>query len=54
MKQLDFKVFEEIFENYVDKFIKKAQGNETKILNFTNKRIHSYHMTQKILKCTKN
>ena len=40
MKQLDFKVFEEIFENYVDKFIKKSQGNEAKILNFTNKRIH--------------
>ena len=53
MKQLDFKVFEEIFENYVDKFIKKAQGNETKILNFTNKRIHSYHVRDNILKIAK-
>lgn len=53
MKQLDFKVFEEIFENYVDKFIKKSQGNETKILNFTNKRIHSYHVRDNILKIAK-
>lgn len=46
-------MFEEIFERYVNKFIKKAQGDEAKILNFTNKKIHSYHVRDNILKIAK-
>ncbi len=53
MDKRDFKVFEEIFEKYVDKFIKKAQGDEARILNFTNKKIHSYHVRDNILRIAK-
>lgn len=49
----DFKKFEEIFENYVNKFIEKAQGDEARILNFTNKKIHSYNVRDNILKIAK-
>ena len=46
----NFKVYEEIFERYVNKFIEKAEGDEARKLNFTNKKIHSYHVRDNILK----
>jgi putative nucleotidyltransferase with HDIG domain len=53
MENVDFKKFETIFENYVNKFIEKSDGDEARILNFTNKKIHSYHVRDNIIKIAK-
>lgn len=49
---MDFKKFEDIFNNYVDSYIEKAkkENNEAKVLNLTNKKIHSYKVRDNILK----
>lgn len=49
----NFKIYEEIFESYVNKFIEKSEGDEARKLNFTNKKIHSYHVRDNILKIAK-
>lgn len=49
----DFKKFEQIFEDYVNKFIEEADGDEEKILNLTNKKIHSYNVRDNIVKIAK-
>lgn len=49
---MEFKKFEKIFDDYVNKYIEKAkeEKNEAKILNLTNKKIHSYKVRDNILK----
>lgn len=49
----DFKVYEEIFEKYVNKFLEKTKGDEARTLNFMNKKTHSYHVRDNILKIAK-
>ncbi len=50
---MDFSKFEEIFENYVNSFIEKAKGDEQRVLNLTNKKIHSYYVRDNIVKIAK-
>ena len=49
----DFKKFEEIFGEYTNRYINKPDIDEARKLNFTNKKIHSYHVRDNILKIAK-
>ncbi len=49
----DFKIYEDIFEKYVNKFLEKAKGDEARTLNFMNKKIHSYNVRDNILQIAK-
>lgn len=50
----DFKKFEEIFEEYTNRYVNKAGIDEARKLNFTNKKIHSYYVRDNILKIAKD
>lgn len=49
----DFKKFEEIFEEYTNRYINREDIDEARKLNFTNKKIHSYHVRDNILAIAK-
>ena len=49
----NFKELEDIFEEYVNRFLNNEQNDEARKLNFTNKKIHSYHVRDNILKIAK-
>ncbi|MBO5477865.1 MAG: HD domain-containing protein [Clostridia bacterium] len=49
----DFKKFEEIFEEYTNRYINKEDIDEGRKLNFSNKKIHSYHVRDNILEIAK-
>lgn len=51
----DIKVFENFFEEYVNRYIKEAEesGDEEAKLNYTNKKIHTYHVRDNIIKIAK-
>ena len=49
----DFKKFEDIFEEYTNRYINREDIDEARRLNFTNKKIHSYHGRENILAIAK-
>lgn len=49
----DLKKFEEIFEEYTNRYINREDIDEARKLNFTNKKIHSYHVRDNILTIAK-
>lgn len=49
----DFKKFEDIFEEYTNRYINREDIDEARRLNFTNKKIHSYHVRENILAIAK-
>ena len=49
----DLKKFEEIFEEYTNRYINREDIDEARKLNFTNKKIHSYHVRDNILAIAK-
>lgn len=49
----NFNKFENIFNEYVNRFIEKSGSDDGRYLNFTNKKIHSYNVRNNILKIAK-
>lgn len=49
----DFRKFEEIFEEYTNRYINREDLDESRKVNFTNKKNHSYHVRDNILRIVK-
>lgn len=50
----DFKKFEEIFEEYTNRYVNREGMDEGRRINLTNKKIHSYHVRDNILEIAKS
>ena len=49
----DFKKFEKIFDEYVDRFLNNDNIDEERKINFINKKLHSYRVRDNILQIAK-